>query len=74
MKDDVSVMMMLAAATGKAEMLEYLLSSYGDIIDINIQDKVHDVAFSYLLYLKALFSMEGLLCIELFLTIKDLVR
>jgi hypothetical protein len=40
MKDDVSMMAWLAAEGGKAEILEYLLSAYGDIIDINIQDQV----------------------------------
>lgn len=45
MKDDFSVIVWLAAEKGKDDILEYLLSSYGDIVNINIQDKVHDVAF-----------------------------
>lgn len=40
MKDEVSVLVLLAAEKGAADIIEYLLSSYGDIIDINIQDKV----------------------------------
>ena len=40
MKDDVNVMVWFAAERGKAEILEYLLSSYSDIIDINKQVKV----------------------------------
>lgn len=40
MKNDVSVMISLAATTGKTEMIEYLLSSYSDLIDVNMQDKV----------------------------------
>ncbi len=48
MKDDVSVMVCLAAEKGNAAILEYLLSSYSDIIDINKQDKViNDILSSF---------------------------
>ncbi len=40
MKDDVHVMVGLAAENRTVEILEYLLSSYSDIIDINKQDEV----------------------------------
>lgn len=55
MKDDVSMMVLIAAEKGEAEVLQYLLSSYGDLIDINKQDNVNDVALSpYLPYLNSL--------------------
>lgn len=48
MKDDVDVMVGLAAERGKVEILAYLLSSYSDIIDINKQDKViNDILSSF---------------------------
>jgi len=40
MSDDVSMLLLVAAGRGDKDMIEYLLSSYGDVININIQDKV----------------------------------
>ncbi len=51
MNDDVSVMVFLAAAGGNANIIQYLLSSHGDLIDINIQDKVDYFIISCFLFL-----------------------
>ncbi len=48
MKDDVSVMVVLAAERGETKILKYLLSSYGDLIDINRQDQVINFIFTLL--------------------------
>ena len=40
MSDDVSMLLLVAARRGDKDMIEYLLSSYRDMININIQDKV----------------------------------
>lgn len=41
MRNDVSMLLLIVAERGDKDMLEYLLSSYGDIININIQNKVN---------------------------------
>ncbi len=40
MRDDIGMFVWLAADRGDTEMIEYLLSSYGSIINVNVQDKV----------------------------------
>lgn len=51
MRNDVSVMVLLAATSGKADIIEHLLSSYCDLIDVNIQYKVKTLIFMLLLLL-----------------------
>lgn len=40
MRDDVSMLVWIAAGRGDKDMTEFLLSSFGDIIDINMHDEV----------------------------------
>ncbi len=59
MSDDLSSLLWLAAEKRDSETIKYLLSSYDDIIDINMQDKVFvtDPTFTNLL-IKAIIRME----------------
>lgn len=40
MRDDISKLVLIAAKRGDKNILQYLLSFSGDIININIQDEV----------------------------------
>ncbi len=40
MRNEISLLVWSAASGRDKNMLQFLLSSYGDVIDINIQDKV----------------------------------
>ncbi len=59
MRDEISMLVLIAAGRGDKNMIEYLLSFHGDIININAQNKVRFHGTMYELYMMSLVHLVG---------------